>query len=311
LTAHSSLTSQKGIATMVNAGPSLRERLHFYRVDVFEFVVLTAMCQHDWFGQSIWPSTKRLAAFAKLSRRKTEYVLQALCARGILSKLAPASRGKRKPATYRINEEAFEEDPRMAPYVKRQLPLPGVRIPAVPGEPIPMPTEAKVGPQNMRTPCASVAHTVRICCAHRATDSLKDSLQANTTPKPPASAFQDSIELYFQRAGYATEREVIVPDRGDGSTGRIDLVARRGSEIVAIECDCGRPRRKSEAKLLAFPATQRLIILREPAGGFQQIPAMESLIGVRCRFGRCDGSGVHASYSTPGRIVHCECQEAN
>jgi hypothetical protein len=205
----------------------------------------------------------------------------------------------------------------MSPYRDRQIQLPGIRRPAAPGEPINR--EAVVSAAGayhapvLAEGCMASGggvHIVQGTGAYYAPDSpIESPLDSKTTPKPPAAAFQDSIELYFKQAGYETEREVPVPNRGDGCTGRIDLLARRGPEIVAIECDCGRPRRKSEEKLLAFPATQRLIVLREPAGGFQEIPALKTLVLCPCRFGRCDGSGVHASYSTPGISVPCECRK--
>lgn len=303
---------------MSESRPPLRARLHWYKLDVFEFAVLTAMCEHDWKGLSVWPSVARLAAYSKLSERKVQYVIRRLRERGIISELAPGSSSKRRPTTYRINEEACEADPRMSQYCDRQIQLPGIRRPAVPGEPINREPVISSAAGAYRAPVLAEGcmpsgggvHIVQGTGAYCAPDSLIESpLDSKTTPKPPAAAFQDSIELQFKHAGYETEREVPVPDRGDGRAGRIDLLARRGSEIVAIECDSGRPRRKSEEKLLAFPATQRLIVLREPAGGFQEIPALQTLIrGAPCRFGRCDGSGVHASYSTPGISVPCECR---
>jgi hypothetical protein len=296
--------------------PPLRARLHWYKLDVFEFAVLTAMCEHDWKGLSVWPSIARLAAYSKLSERKVQYVIRRLRDRGLVSELAPGSSTKRRPTTYRINEEAFEADPRMSPYCDWQIQLPGIRRPGVPGEPINREPMAST-PGAYRAPvrsdgCTSGTgwvHIVRGTGAHCAPDSLIDSpLDSETTPKPPAATFQDSIELQLKQAGYETEREVPVPDRGDGSGGRIDLVARRGSEVIAVECDSGRPRQKSEIKLLAFPATQRFIVLRDPAGGFRNSPALQALIPGPCVFGRCDGSGLRASYSTPGRSVPCDCR---
>src|ERR1039458_5917945 len=94
----------------------LHERLHWYRLDVYEFAVLSAMCLHDWFGKTVWASIPRLAAFAKLSERKVQYVIRGLRKRGILSELAPGNSANRRSVTYRINEEAFETDPRTVPY---------------------------------------------------------------------------------------------------------------------------------------------------------------------------------------------------
>jgi hypothetical protein len=61
---------------MSESRPPLRARLHWYKLDVFEFAVLTAMCEHDWNGLTVWPSVARLAAYSKLSERKVQYVIR-------------------------------------------------------------------------------------------------------------------------------------------------------------------------------------------------------------------------------------------
>lgn len=74
--------------------------------------------------------------------------------------------------------------------------------------------------------------------------------------------FHDRVQDALAREGWATSREVSVtysPNRNDG---RIDIVAAHACGIVAIECDNRSPRRKSFRKLLAYPATARLIVLR-------------------------------------------------
>lgn len=255
----------------------LRERLHWYRLDVYEFAVLSAMCLHDWYGKTVWASIPRLAAFAKLSERKVQYVIRALRKRGILSELAPGNSANRRSVTYRINEEAFETDPRTVPYDDRQIHLPGIKRPAVTGEPVT--PGASHAPDTARTPCGGLVHVVRGTGAYYAPDSLNHSLpESKATPKPPATAFHDFIESQFKKAGYETQREVPVSDRGDGSGGRIDLVARRGAEVVAVELDAERPREKSQTKLLAYPATRRLIVLRDPVASFQHAQTFEAQI---------------------------------
>ncbi len=118
--------------------PPLRARLHQYRLTVAEFALLTAMCEHRSDGSAVWASVTRLAAYSKLSERTVQALLRRFCARGILSQRAPGNAAKQRPATYRINEAALEEDPRMAPYRSTgQEQLPGIQIPAVPGEVIP------------------------------------------------------------------------------------------------------------------------------------------------------------------------------
>jgi Helix-turn-helix domain len=134
-TASSPTTRQKGIETMAN--PPLRARLHWYRLSSAEFALLTAMCEHCSDGATIWAAVPRLAAYSKLSERKVQRAMRELCRRGILSQLAPANAAKRRPTTYRINEAALQDDPRMAPYLTRQEQLPGIWRASVPGEPIP------------------------------------------------------------------------------------------------------------------------------------------------------------------------------
>jgi hypothetical protein len=104
------------------------------------------MVEHCSDGSTIWPSIARLAAYSKLSERKVQRLIHGedrrghhipgLCDRGILSKLASGNAGKRRPATYRLNEDALEEDPRVTSYLTRQQRLPEIPRPAIPGEPI-------------------------------------------------------------------------------------------------------------------------------------------------------------------------------
>jgi hypothetical protein len=117
--------------------PPLRARLHWYRLSVAEFALLTAMCEHCSDGSTIWASIPRLAAYSKLSERKVQRLICHLCGRGILSQLAPANTARHRPVTYRINEPAFQDDPRMAAYRTCQKQLPGIPHTPVPGEPIP------------------------------------------------------------------------------------------------------------------------------------------------------------------------------
>jgi hypothetical protein len=95
------------------------------------------MCEHCSDGSVIWASIARLAAYAKLSERYVTKLLHELSSRGILTELIPANTSKRKPTTWRINEDALEEDPLVARYLSSQQSLPGIRRPPIPGEPIP------------------------------------------------------------------------------------------------------------------------------------------------------------------------------
>jgi hypothetical protein len=105
------------------------------------------MCEHCSDGSVIWASIARLAAYAKLSERYVTRLLHELSSRGILTELAPANTSKRKPTTWRINEDALEEDPLVARYRSSQQTLPGIRRPPIPGEPIPH--HAEMLPQNL------------------------------------------------------------------------------------------------------------------------------------------------------------------
>lgn len=131
------------------ANPPLRARLHWYRLSLAEFALLTAVCEHCSDGATIWASIRRLAAYSKLSERKVQYVIRGLCDRGILSQLAPAnSWNKRRPAIYRINEAALQDDPKMAPFRPTgQQELPLIR-----------PTGAQRAPVPVHTACATGAH---------------------------------------------------------------------------------------------------------------------------------------------------------
>jgi hypothetical protein len=104
------------------------------------------MCEHCSDGSVIWASIARLAAYAKLSERYVTKLIHELSSRGILTELAPANTTKRRPTTWRINEDALEEDPLVARYRSSQQSLPGIRRPPIPGEPIAQ--HAEMLPQN-------------------------------------------------------------------------------------------------------------------------------------------------------------------
>jgi hypothetical protein len=119
--------------------PPLRARLHWYLLNVAEFAVLTAMCEHCSDGSTIWAAIPRLAAYSKLSERKVQYVLRELSDRGILSQLAPGNAwNKRRPSIYQVNELAMVEDPRMAPYRTDQFSLPRIRRTGAQCAPVPV-----------------------------------------------------------------------------------------------------------------------------------------------------------------------------
>ena len=107
--------------------PPMKARLHWYKLTSAEFALLTAMLEHNSGGSEVRPSVSRLAAYSKLDERTVQRLIRELCGRGILSQLAKGNAGRRRPSIYRINEQAFEEDPKMLKYRRTgQEQLPGI-----------------------------------------------------------------------------------------------------------------------------------------------------------------------------------------
>jgi len=77
-----------------------------------------------------------------------------------------------------------------------------------------------------------------------------------------ASTAQNQLYRHLTSFGYTCELEVFVPDRGDKTPGRIDLIAKKKNEVVAIEFDRHEPRTKSLFKLKHFDAAIKLVLLR-------------------------------------------------
>jgi len=114
--------------------------LWWYKLKPLELLVLMAMYQHCSDGSSCRAAVTRYAAYCKLSERKVQYILRALCKRGVLTQLSPGNPTRRQPAVYRINEAAMQEDPRWkfsidekgrrtAEYRTLQQTLPGIARP--------------------------------------------------------------------------------------------------------------------------------------------------------------------------------------
>lgn len=82
-----------------------------------------------------------------------------------------------------------------------------------------------------------------------------------------ARRFVRRVMGVLRRHGYSVRREVPVPNRGDGRSGRVDIVATCDGSTVAIEVDRCAPRGKSLVKLSWFPdEVTCAIVLREPRG---------------------------------------------
>lgn len=144
------------------------------------------MYEHCSDGSVVWASLPRLARYSKLSRKTVQRALHGdprnrkpgLMARGIVTQLASANRGKKRPATYRINADALAEDSQMDRYKNRQLTLPGIRRAAAPGEPI---EPSRTTDPRSIVPCSNYGPTVHGTTHPRSTDSLEpDSLLAKT-----------------------------------------------------------------------------------------------------------------------------------
>lgn len=86
-------------------------------------------------------------------------------------------------------------------------------------------------------------------------------------PLVNARRFHHLAAVGMEKIGYVVKREFLVPNRGDGRRGKIDIVGRRNNEIVAIELDHVSARAKSLYKIKHFrPATARLVVCREVGG---------------------------------------------
>lgn len=75
--------------------------------------------------------------------------------------------------------------------------------------------------------------------------------------------FEDTACHLIRGLGYSVRRQVIVPNRGDGMRGRVDIVAEKPFALLAIELDRCIPRKKSIFKVRQIPnATMRLVYCR-------------------------------------------------
>jgi len=84
---------------------------------------------------------------------------------------------------------------------------------------------------------------------------------------PDARSLHDYAEVALKAEGFKVKREVLVPQRGDGRRGRIDIVAERGAETVALELDRRQPRLKSVRKLMCLGSCSlKAVVVRDPVG---------------------------------------------
>lgn len=121
-------------------------------------------------------------------------------------------------------------------------------------------------------------------------------LESLPDPAANAGAFHAQVDAGFRTAGWLVGREAPVLERGDGRTGRVDLVAERHGYRVAVELDRAAPREKSLAKLAAVAVDLRAVLLRSGPEGMQAPPP-----GVDVVFGfGHTGNGRH--FEPPSRV---------
>jgi hypothetical protein len=90
-----------------------------------------------------------------------------------------------------------------------------------------------------------------------------DSLFEGLTITDHAKTAQNEIIEHLKSKGYSCNSEHIVTYRGDHRQGRIDIVATKNNQVVAIEVDKCSPRKKSMVKLNNFKADGKYVLLRK------------------------------------------------
>lgn len=94
-----------------------------------------------------------------------------------------------------------------------------------------------------------------------ALSELRIILETMKVPGTKAWEVHKAIEDNLTEAGWNVRNEV--PVIYGGGRGRLDMVAEAPyGETVAIESDAASPRKKSIAKLLAYEADHRVVVLR-------------------------------------------------
>jgi hypothetical protein len=193
--------------------PPLRARLHRYKLTVGEFSLLTAMCEHCSDGSVIKASIPRLAAYAKLSEKQVDRLIDGyedprtkarvpgFKERGILTELSPYNAGRRMPAIYRLNEDALQLDPRMRKWLNKQAQrlLPGIlKAPKVVP---PAPPVSDVRPEDFHNSPHGVGSTP---------PTVSGGLPPRCPETPPTvssnSRAFDSTALHSSSVGIPTER---------------------------------------------------------------------------------------------------------
>jgi hypothetical protein len=254
-----------------------------------EKFVLLALADHaDHDGNNVFPSIALVAWKTEYSERQVQRVMKKLEARGLLVREQDGGLGPRSTTRYRINLDVgkFRERPnkgdKMSPLTHRNPPPKGDN-----SQPVRVTFATAKGDTAMSPESKAIKN--RTFPQKSPSVEIVRGAACTGLPEVPrwascsdgAGDFRNLIQRKLEGAGYETRCEALVFDRGDGSAGRIDIVAKRGEEILAIECDRQQPREKSIAKLTAYDATRRLIVLREPAIEFADFPLFDDMIGAQ------------------------------
>jgi len=213
--------------------PPLRARLPYYDLTTNECALLVAMCEYCSDGSNCWASLAKYALHSGLSektigdlihgrnyidRRPPGFIgpmnarhAPGLIERRVLIELAPTAKPSRRhwhtqPATYLINEAALSLDKELLAIqdARKQLSLPGIRRPSVPGEPV----EVAEGTRHL-VPRAddTTPHHVRDHPAPRADH-----------PAPRAGdskAFDSKALIHKRERDSATVRPSLSPEEGE------------------------------------------------------------------------------------------------
>lgn len=78
-----------------------------------------------------------------------------------------------------------------------------------------------------------------------------------------AKEFEDIVCSKLEKSG-KIERQFVVPDRGDGRGGKIDVVWEFEGQLIPIEIDRKRPRQKSVFKVRSVNKENAFVIVRSP-----------------------------------------------
>jgi hypothetical protein len=76
---------------------------------------------------------------------------------------------------------------------------------------------------------------------------------------------------FFNKRGFSCELHVLIPDRGDGNKGRIDIIATKDDTKLAIMLDNTKPRVKSVKKLQLLTDNYIKCIICRVVGVYQKI----------------------------------------